>query len=51
MTDYSELVILVKKNTKEYMNATLKQDWDTASKFAYELVESSVRLRLATPQH
>jgi hypothetical protein len=51
MMDYSELVLLVKKNTKEYMNATLKRDWDKASKSASELVENSVRLRLATPQH
>jgi hypothetical protein len=51
MMDYSELVILVKKNTKEYMNATLKQDWDKARECAVKLVENSVHLRLATPQH
>lgn len=51
MMDYSELVILVKKNTKEYINATLKQDWETARKCAIQLVEHSVHLRLATPQH
>lgn len=51
MTDYSELVILVKKNTKEYMNATLKQDWDTAKECAVKLIENSIHLRMATPQH
>ena len=47
--DYSELVILVKKNTKEYMNATLKQDWAKAKECAKQLIENSINLSMATP--
>lgn len=51
MMDYSELVILVKKNTKEYMNATLKQDWNKAKDSAAKLIENSILLRMSTPHH
>lgn len=47
--DYSELVILVKKHTKDYMNATLKQDWTKAKDCAVKLIESSVQLGMSTP--
>lgn len=49
MKDYSELVLLVKKNTKEYMNATLKQDWKGAKQFAKDLIHNSILLSESTP--
>ena len=48
MTDYSENYLKLQRLMKSYHNATLKWDYDVATKIAHELSEETIRLELAT---
>ena len=48
MNDYSENYLKLQRLMKSYHNATLKCDYDKATKFAHELSDEAIRLELAT---
>ena len=48
MTDYSENYLKLQRLMKSYHNATLKCDYNVATKIAHELSEETIRLELAT---
>ena len=48
MTDYSENYLRIQKLLKCYHNATLKQDFDKATKIAHDLADETIRLELAS---
>ena len=48
MTDYSENYLRIQKLLKCYHNATLKQDFDKATKIAHDLADETIKLEFAT---
>jgi hypothetical protein len=48
MNDYSENYLKLQRLMKSYHSATLKWDYDVATKIAHELSEETIRLELAT---
>jgi hypothetical protein len=48
MTDYSENYLRIQKLLKCYHNATLKQDYDKATKIAHDLAEETIKLEFST---
>lgn len=48
MTDYSENYLRIQKLLKCYHNATLKQDFDKATKIAHDLADETIRLEIAS---
>jgi hypothetical protein len=48
MKDYSENYLKLQRLMKSYHSATLKWDYDVATKIAHELSEETIRLELAT---
>jgi hypothetical protein len=48
MTDYSENYLRIQKLLKCYHNATLKQDYDKATKIAHDIAEETIRLEFST---
>ena len=48
MTDYSENYLKLQRLMKSYHNATLKCDFDKATKFAHELSDEAIRLEIST---
>lgn len=48
MTDYSENYLRIEKLLKCYHNATLKQDFDKATKIAHDLADETIRLEIAS---
>jgi hypothetical protein len=48
MTDYSENYLRIQKLLKCYHNATLKQDYDKATRIAHDLAEETIKLEFAT---
>jgi hypothetical protein len=48
MTDYSENYLKIQQLLKKYHNATLKQDFDKATKIAHELADETIQLELAS---
>ena len=48
MSDYSENYLKLQRLMKSYHNATLKWDYDVATKIAHELSEETIKLEFAT---
>jgi hypothetical protein len=48
MTDYSENYLRIQKLLRCYHNATLKQDYEKATKIAHDLAEETIKLEFAT---
>jgi hypothetical protein len=48
MTDYSENYLRIQKLLRCYHNATLKQDYDKATRIAHDLAEETIKLEFAT---
>ena len=48
MIDYSENYLRIQKLLKCYHNATLKQDYDKATKIAHDIAEETIRLEFST---
>ena len=48
MIDYSENYLNLQRLMKSYHSATLKCDFDKATKFAHELSDEAIRLEIAT---
>lgn len=48
MTDYSENYLRIQQLLKRYHYATLKQDFDKATKIAHELADETIRLEIAS---
>jgi len=48
MTDYSENYLKIQKLLKLYHNATLKWDYEKATKIAHELADETIRLEIAS---
>ena len=48
MTDYSENYLRIQKLMKCYHNATLKNQYEKATKIAHDLADETIRLEIAT---
>ena len=48
MNDYSENYLNIQKLLKAYHNATLKADFDKATKLAHELADETIQLEIAS---
>jgi len=48
MTDYSENYLRIQKLLRCYYNATLKQDYDKATRIAHDLAEETIKLEFST---
>jgi hypothetical protein len=48
MTDYSENYLRIQKLLRCYHNATLKQDYEKATRIAHDLAEETIKLEFAT---
>ena len=48
MTDYSENYLRIQKLLRCYHNATLKQDYEKATKIAHDLAEETIKLEFST---
>jgi hypothetical protein len=48
MTDYSENYLNLQKLLKAYHNATLKGNFDRATKLAHELADETIKLEIAS---
>jgi len=48
MNDYSENLLRIHKLLKSYHNATLKNDFEKATKIAHELADETIKLEFAT---
>ena len=48
MTDYCEPYLKIQKLVKAYHNATLKQNFEKATKIAHELADETIRLEIAS---
>ena len=48
MIDYSENYLKIQKLLKGYHNATLKCNYELATKLAHDLADETIRLEIAT---
>lgn len=48
MTDYSENYLKIQQLLKSYHSATLKNNFDKATKIAHELADETIRLEIAS---
>ena len=48
MTDYSEPYLKIQRLTKAYHSATLKGQFEKATKIAHDLADETIRLEIAT---
>ena len=48
MTDYCEPYLKIQQLTKAYHNATLKGNFEKATKIAHDLADETIRLEIAT---
>jgi len=48
MTDYSENYLNLQKLLKAYHNATLKGNFEKATKLAHELADETIKLEIAS---
>ena len=48
MTDYCEPYLNIQKLLKSYHNATLKGNFEKATKLAHELADETIRLEIAS---
>jgi hypothetical protein len=48
MTDYCEPYLQIQKLVKAYHNATLKNNFEKATKIAHELADETIRLEIAS---
>jgi hypothetical protein len=48
MTDYSENYLKIQRLLKSYNNATLKADFEKATKLAHELADETIQLEIAS---
>jgi len=48
MTDYSENYLKIQKLLKSYHNATLKCNFELATKLAHDLADETIKLEIAS---
>jgi len=48
MTDYSENYLKIQRLLKLYHNATLKWDYEKATKLAHDLADETIKLEIST---
>lgn len=48
MTDYSENYLKIQRLLKSYHNATLKGNFEKATKLAHELADETIQLEIAS---
>jgi hypothetical protein len=48
MTDYSENYLKIQRLLKSYHNATIKWEYEKATKIAHELADETIRLEIAS---
>jgi len=48
MTDYSENYLKIQRLLKNYHNATLKCNYEAATKLAHDLADETIRLEIST---
>ena len=48
MTDYSENYLKIQRLLRSYHNATLKCNYEKATKLAHDLADETIRLEIAT---
>ena len=48
MTDYSENYLRIQKLLRCYHNATLKKQYEKATKIAHDLAEETIKLEIST---
>jgi hypothetical protein len=48
MSDYSENYLKIQKLLKQYHNATIKWDYEKATKIAHELADETISLEIAS---
>jgi hypothetical protein len=48
MTDYSENYLKIQQLTKAYHTATLKGNFEKATKIAHDLADETIKLEIAT---
>ena len=48
MTDYSQNYLRIQQLMKKYHNATLKNQYETATKIAHDLADETIRLEIAS---
>jgi len=48
MTDYSENYLCIQRLMKKYHNATLKCNFELATKIAHELADETIKLEIAS---
>jgi hypothetical protein len=48
MTDYSENYLKIQRLLKSYHDATLKCNYEKATKLAHDLADETIRLEIAT---
>jgi hypothetical protein len=51
MNNYSQNYLRIQKLLKCYHNATLKQQYETATRIAHDLAEETIKLEFATYDH
>jgi hypothetical protein len=48
MTDYSENYLKIQRLLKKYHNATLKNQFENATRIAHDLADETIKLEIAT---
>jgi hypothetical protein len=48
MTDYSENYLKIQRLLKDYHKATIKWEYEKATKIAHELADETIRLEIAS---
>ena len=48
MTDYSENYLKIQRLLKDYHNATIKWEYEKATKLAHELADETIKLEIAS---
>lgn len=48
MTDYSQNYLKIQRLLKSYHNATLKGDFDKATKIAHDLADETIKLEISS---
>jgi len=48
MSDYSENYLKIQKLLKQYHNATIKWEYEKATKIAHELADETIKLEIAS---
>ena len=48
MTDYSENYLKIQRLLKKYHNATLKNQFENATRIAHDIADETIKLEIAT---